>query len=259
VVTTTLRPPSSLPASVRRDWEELAARPSWGEAFTPTMAARLPAPVQRWIIHAIPAGTPLWHTMELHIHGTIKLRDWVPFDARWLLAPPEGFVWAATARVGPVAIKGFDRFTHGTGQMRWKLAGLVPVMSAADGDTTRSAAGRLASEFFFNPALALSPAVTWRAIDDRRALALVEVGAWTHEVTVAVSPEGRIETVSLPRWGDPDGTEHRLVPFGAFADAERGFGGVTLPATFRAGWWFGVPRWEDGEFIRFTIDEVHRR
>jgi hypothetical protein len=258
MVTTIRRPPSELPATVRRDWEELAARPAWGEAFTPGLAAHLPVPVRRWIERAIPVGTPLWQTMELHLRGTIKLRAWVPFDARWLLAPPDGFVWAATARLGPVPIRGFDRFTRGAGEMRWKLAGIVPVMTAADADTSRSAAGRLASEFFFNPALALSPAVRWEPLDATRALARIDVGGWTHEVTVAVSDEGSVESVSLPRWGDPDRTGHRLVPFGAVSLGERTFDGVRLPARFRAGWWFGEDRWAEGEFIRFGIDQVHR-
>jgi hypothetical protein len=253
---TTSRPPRSLPTSVRRDWEQLSVRPAWNRTFDPGAADRLPAPVRRWLEHALPPGTPLWQAMELRIHGTIKLRSWIPFRARWLLAPPSGFVWSATARMGPVTIRGYDRFTHGAGEMRWKLAGLVPVMSAADADTTRSAAGRLASECFFNPALALSPAIRWEPIDAERARAAVEVGGLTHEVTVDVARDGSIRSVSLPRWGDPDGTGHRLVTFGAAAEGERDFDGVTLPSAFRAGWWFGEDRWEEGEFIRFEIDEV---
>jgi hypothetical protein len=36
-------------------------------------------------------------------------------------------------------------------------------------------------------------------------------------------------------------------------EAERTFGGVTIPATLRAGWWWGTDRQDEGEFFRAEI------
>ena len=36
---------------------------------------------------------------------------------------------------------GYDRLSSGTGEMRWRLLRLIPVMTAAGPDTTRSARG----------------------------------------------------------------------------------------------------------------------
>ncbi len=74
-------------------------------------------------------------------HGEIKVGRWQRYEADWLLAPPEGFIWAATTHLGPVFIRGFDRYTAGAGQMRWRLFGRVPLLSATGSDVTRSAMG----------------------------------------------------------------------------------------------------------------------
>ena len=59
----------------------------------------LPEPARRWLSHAIAPGTPLWGSVELTMHGQIKLGRWRPFTARQVLTPPDGYIWAATAVV----------------------------------------------------------------------------------------------------------------------------------------------------------------
>jgi hypothetical protein len=87
-----------------------------------------------------------WSSVQLTMRGHIRLgSSWRPFTAQQVLAP-SGFIWAATARVAGLPVTGFDRYSFGTGQMRWRLLGLVPVMTASGPDVTRSAAGRLAGE-----------------------------------------------------------------------------------------------------------------
>jgi hypothetical protein len=41
-------------------------------------------------------------------------------------------------------VTGHDRLSSGTGEMRWRLLRLIPGMTAAGPDITRSAYGRLA-------------------------------------------------------------------------------------------------------------------
>ncbi len=89
--------------------------------------------------------------MLLAMHGEIRAGRWQLFSAVQVLASPRGFVWAATAGRRPLRIRGFDRYSRSTGEMRWRLGGAVPVMSAAGDDITRSAAGRLASELVLVP------------------------------------------------------------------------------------------------------------
>ena len=47
--------------------------PATIETFEPTMTRGLPEPARRWLGHAIAPGTPLWGSVELTMHGRIKL------------------------------------------------------------------------------------------------------------------------------------------------------------------------------------------
>ncbi|MBD2892478.1 hypothetical protein amrb99_13880 [Actinomadura sp. RB99] len=249
-------PPAWLTKAAGRDWTDLAAVPESGTPFDPEITRYLPEPARRWLGHAIRPGTPLSPAALLHMRGRIRLGSWRAFRATQILRPPHGFVWAARARVAGLPVRGFDRYSGGDGEMRWRLLGAVPVMSASGPDITRSAAGRLASEFVFAPAVALSPTVTWAPVSGDRARADLIIGGTAHAVTVTVSPEGALTELTLDRWGAPEGGAFGRHVFGARFSGEASYGGYTVPAHVRAGWWYGTGRWDREEFIRFALDRA---
>ncbi|KAE8766063.1 hypothetical protein GB883_00010 [Georgenia thermotolerans] len=133
--------PAGLTRAVRRDWRAVAApRPEPGR-FEPADVEHLPAPVARWLRHAIAPGTQVPGAALLAMHGEIRLGRWQPFTALQVLAPPMGYVWAARAGRGGLRVRGFDRYTHGQGEMRWRLGGLVPVVAARDADVPAAPPG----------------------------------------------------------------------------------------------------------------------
>ncbi|MFF7250180.1 DUF6544 family protein [Embleya sp. NPDC008237] len=214
-----------------------------------------PEPIRRWLAHAVPPGTPTPTSVEWRAHGRIRVRRrWCPFESRQTLTPPAAFRWDADVR-GPagVRIRGFDRLDADGAAMRWRLFGVVPFIGASGVDVTRSAAGRLAGEFVFVPPFALHRDVRWRAVDDTRAVARFAVAGYAQEVTVTVSPSGAPASVSLPRWGNPDGRRHREHRFTATFDGEVSHGGFLLPTGIHAGW-------DDTDaFIHYDIDAANFR
>jgi hypothetical protein len=86
---------------------------------------------------------------------------WLPFFARQVLNPHEGFVWSAR---GPGVITGSDRYLDGAGAQDWKLAGVVTVAYGDGPDVSGSAAGRGGAEGIWVPT-ALLPRfrVSWSA------------------------------------------------------------------------------------------------
>jgi hypothetical protein len=108
----------------------MTAATATAETFGPAMTTGLPEPARRWLSHAIAPGTPLWERAELTMHGQIKLGRWRPFTGRQVLAPPGGYLWAATARVAGLPVSGYDRLGSGAGEMRWRLLRLIPVLTA---------------------------------------------------------------------------------------------------------------------------------
>ena len=233
--------PRGLTDAVRRDWDALA-RPTPDPApFDPGAVAELPAPVRRWLTHAIAAGTPLRTAVELELRGEIRLGSWRSFTATQRMTP-DGLVWAATARVAGLPIVGFDRLTRGCGEMRWRLLGAIPAMSAKGEDVTRSAQGRLAGELLV-AVPAAAPACAWTSTDDAHATATVD----DHEVTLTIAPDGALAALEMTRWGDPHGSGYGPHRFWATFAGEVSFDGVTLPRSVTAGW-------GEDAFIRYVVE-----
>jgi len=237
---------------VREDWRHLAAAAAEPPRFAAEMVTGLPDPVRRWLTHAIPQGTPLWRAVVLSMRGEIRLGRWRPFTACQVLAPPAGYIWAATARLLGLPVTGYDRLSSGTGQMRWRLLGMIPVVTAEGPDVTRSAAGRLAGEITLVPTAFRW--VAWTAGPrDGTAVATCRIGDNTESAELLIDPAGRLREVVVNRWGNPGGEPYGRYPFGVSVEAESAFGGITIPSHFRAGWWWGTSRQEAGEFFRAGI------
>jgi len=239
------------------EWERLAAGGPPPEPFDPDMVADLPEPARRWLTHAIALGTPLWRSVELEMHGTIKIKSWRRFTATQVVAPPEGYIWAARASVYGLPVTGYDRLSSGTGEMRWRLLGVVPVVTAAGPDLIRSGAGRLASEIALLPTAFQT--ATWRLGNGPdTAVGTWQIGAESIDVALHVAPDGRLLDVLLQRWSDADGA-FGYVPFGVTSQQERTFDGITVPSVVRAGWWWGTARQDEGEFFRAEITSATHR
>lgn len=239
--------------SLKRDWDRLTSPAAPQSALEPATVELLPEPAQRWLSHAISAGTPLFSSVELAMRGVIRLGRWRAFTARQVLGSLDGFIWAATARVAGLPVVGFDRYTDGVGQLRWRLLGLVPVMSGTSTDITRSAAGRLAAE-----GAVLLPTgfrrLSWTAGPTPDvAVATCRIGDAEESVQLRVGPGGQLLGLVMQRWGNPNGEPYGRYPFGVAVEAERTFAGVTIPGTFRAGWWWDTARQAEGEFFRAEI------
>ena len=242
---------------VRGEWAQLCAPVPDPPAFDPAMIAGEAEPVRRYLSHAIAPGTPLWQSAELEMVGHIKIGSWRRFTATQVVAPSRGYVWAATARLFGVPVVGYDRLSGGTGEMRWRLLDVVPVVSTDGPDTTRSAAGRLASEIVLMPTG--FPTVVWSDGGPDTAVAACGSGAEQQRVELHLGSAGQLQSVLMQRWGNPDGHPFGRYPFGVTVDSERTDSGVTVPAEIRAGWWRGTDRQAAGEFFRARITEVTSR
>jgi hypothetical protein len=228
-----------------------------GQIFDPTRLRNLPTSAQRYLQHAITDGTPLASAVRLRMHGQIKLKGWSPFSAEEVISWGSGMLWQATVRMHGVAIRGGDSFLNGRGAMRWKLFGIIPVVNASGSDITRSAAGRTNIECIWLPSILARDNVSWPQSDAGYPHARFSAHGETAELDLIVDETGRLKSVNMPRWGNPEGREFRYVNCGGFADQERTFNGYTIPTHMRVGWHFGTERFDpDGEFFRVTIDDA---
>jgi len=228
--------------------------------FSAAELSRFPESVQRYLKHVISPRTLLSRAVRLRMHGEIKLQRWLPFKAEEVIVWERGFIWRATVRMFNMPIRGFDRLIDGEGVMRWKLFGILPVVTASGPDVTRSGAGRINVESIWLPSVLCGDDVSWTTPDSSHLHARFIAHADTADLEFAVNENGQLETVKLARWGNPEGDEFHYVDFGAIVEEEKTFGGYTIPARLRIGWYFGTDRFEsEGEFFRATIDDATYR
>jgi len=262
-------------------WDELA-RPGTGPLvhFDPAMVEGLPDPARRLLLWSIEPGTPLARTAEVSMSGTIVLdpaRGPIPMEAVQILTPPVGFIWSARTHGGLMRIRGYDRFSQGEGEMRWKLFGLIPVMRATGADVTRSAAARLLMEGVMVPAYlvpappVLAPPVPapeagaaerpqadhggtprWEAVDDRHARYRATVAGEEVVTTVEVDPDGRPLRAWAERWNE--GAYER---FQVELSGEITSGGYRIPSRVQAGWRLGDP--DEFRFFDATLTRLEYR
>ena len=239
-------------------WRDAASR---GGTFDPAAVAHLPAAARRYLEHAIAPGTPLCTAVRLGMEGEIRLKDrWLPFEAEQVIRWDRGLIWQARVRMAPLSIRGSDRFIDGQGAMRWKLLGLVPVMTADGPDISRSAVARLQAESMWVPAALLGDGVRWREGEAGRARVSVAVMGHEAELSLEIDERGRLLETAMRRWGNPGGGAFCEADFGGLALGESTFEGYTIPTRLRVGWHFGSARFEsEGEFWRATITSATYR
>lgn len=243
----------------------------WGEGapsrlFDRSLLAALPGAAQRYLSHAIAPGALVASAVRLKMHGEIKLKDeWLPFHADQVIRWHRGFVWRARTTVKGLPVTGSDRWIDGHGSMRWKMLGLIPVMTADGPDISRAALGRVQIESLWLPTVLLAPDVRWTAPDPGHVGIDLHLADQAGHLDLSLQASGRLRTACISRWGNPEGTgdehsEYRNIPFGCIASAERTFGGITVPSVMRVGWYFGTHRFElEGEFFRVTVDDAEFR
>lgn len=223
--------------------------------FTKAELDGLQSPVRGHLAQVIAPGPSLAQCAQITMRGRIKIGRWLPFRARQILRPDDGFIWVA--RIAGV-ILGSDRYLHGVGGMDWKLAGLINLPHADGPDISRSAAGRGGAKAVWLPT-ALLPrfGVRWSAQNARHLIAYYLIGDTPIEARYRLGAAGDVASVLFERWGDPDNSGqwdwHR---FGGIFTQQRTFAVLNIPGVGRLGWHYGMERFESGEFFRYQIIDL---
>lgn len=245
-------------ARVQAVWDSLAA-PGDGQVFDASMMADLPEAAQRYFAHAIAPGTPLSDCAIVTLHG--QLRDgpeapWIRMQAREVLRPGVGFVWSAKAKMGIIPLRGADQYVDGVGMVRFRVAGLVPLINLSGEAASRSCAGRLMAEAAFCPGgLLRLPEAKWEAVGSDQFRVSTTIHGTPVAAVLRVRQDGSLSEIVVDRYDDSNrDPEAEYVPFGATFRREATFGGYTVPAEAVAGWLYGTARYS--EDLNWTIDAV---
>jgi hypothetical protein len=211
-----------------------------------------PKPVQRFLRFHLPGGFPGRIYAQVRLKGIIKLVNWCYFKSTLYVNPFRGFCWQATVKMGLLPVKGHDYFLDNTGAMQWRIFNLIPVMTAANEDISRSAEGRAKMESAFFPDLLIHPKVKWEVISDNEITAAWKIYQEEQPVHFKIADNGALQEMFMQRWGNPgDSKVFDYHNFGAQIISESLHQEVIIPKNGNAGWWFGSEQFDDGEFFRF--------
>ncbi|WP_345984873.1 DUF6544 family protein [Sulfurimonas sp. HSL-1656] len=236
-----------------QEWQRLRSKqPLQPARFDPVMVTELPVAAQRYFAYTIAPGTPLLNVAEIDMKGRFSLKppEYLPMEARQILALPHGFVWKMHL-IGGLPVSGSD-----TGSWtRFRILGLVPVARAGgEADHTRSAFGRYVIEaLFWTPAALLpGPGITWESVSENVARVTVTKGELSQAVEITLGDDGRPVEVSMMRWSNANPQKtYRLQPFGGTLSDFRDVSGYRLPFRVEGGNMFGT-----GEYFPFYKAEV---
>jgi len=217
--------------------------------------ALLPEPVQRWLRWAQVAGKEFPVTVRLEQEGRFRQAEggnWMTFTAEeYFTVDPPGFVWRTRMQLFPfVSIVGRDRYAGGKGSIEMRLLGLVPVASASGPAMDQGALLRYLNEMMWFPAAALSPYITWEAVDASSATATMSYGGVTAAATFVFDAQGRPVDMIAERQDLARGRlETWSTPMRAYAE----FQGVRVPSEGVSVW-----KYESGDFpyIELRITEI---
>jgi hypothetical protein len=229
-----------------------AARPQRRVDFR--QLAGLPPPVARYLRRVLTDGAPIPHSARIAQQGAFRIdlgsERWFRFTATQTvtIAPP-GFVWDARLRLAPgIDIRVRDGYRAGTDSIRAAVAGLFTVAALRGGAELAAGALQryLAEAPWFPYALLPEAGVTWRAIDERRALATLRDGAVAVALEFTFNEAGDIERSYTPARPYEDRGAFRPLPWGGTNSRWEERGGVRIPVQSEVAWYFpagAAPYW----------------
>jgi hypothetical protein len=205
----------------------------------------LPAPVLRYLRHALGDEGPVPSGVRVTMAGRIKVGRWLAFDAEQEFCGHD-YEWRARAGFGQLkALRVVDRYAAGSGSTEGRLFGRLRFMHADDENTARASAGRAGAESVWVPGTLLpGPGVSWRAESDELIVADVFVAPEQVELRLRIDGAGAVRSMSIMRWGDVGQDGFGYIPFGGEVRAERRFGSLVIPSELTVGWWYGTPSYD---------------
>jgi hypothetical protein len=227
--------------------------------------AALPAPVERYLNMAMPAGAPPIRLAHLRQAGRLRTgtdaRRWLAFSAdHRVAAAAAGFVWTARVELIPgLGLQVIDSLVDGRASGRVVLMSALELSCAAGDAALNSGALHrfLAEAVWYPTALRPSSALRWQAVDDRSALAKLRSGDVEVSLMFRFNERAEVTGIHSPgRWGRfADG--YRQMPWEGHFDRYAEIHGYRIPLQGEVGWI------EDGVWQCVwqgrVVDSVYRR
>ncbi|MFD3166735.1 DUF6544 family protein [Herpetosiphon sp. NSE202] len=253
-----------------RLWRSMKTQPST-KHFEPAMVEDLPAPAQRYLLHAIQPNARLASSVEVTMHGAythsadIKAPKY-PFRGKRIIRAGKGFVFKVVvpgSGLQRLHETGLAYYANQKGYERAKYLNLIPIYFRLSDpvDITRTFLERYITDLVLLPsALLPQPGVEWQAIDDQHAKVKITQDGQAMSLTLTIGPAGELQEVCFDYWSAKGGAKtYQAIPCGMQIHQEQRFGDYTIPSSFNFIWWYNLPDREPGTIFEFELDSARFR
>ncbi|MFK7964759.1 MAG: DUF6544 family protein [Burkholderiaceae bacterium] len=171
--------------------------------------SQLPAPIQRYFGFVFPEDAPANSVVALEAEGEFRrplTESFSPTTAEQTIAIGEpALMFSATTSVLPgIWARAYDYFAQGEMEMKAKILSLVTVVDESETPTLNQISLRrwLLESALYPQALLPGGPVTWEAIDNSSARAVIEQGGLRATMVAHIDEAGRMTHMSAEQDGD---------------------------------------------------------
>ena len=208
----------------------------------------LPTIVQKWLTASGALHTEKTVLVRLRQKGEMKTSPtgkWMPFTARqYFNCIDPAFVWVAKVNPLPlVYLNGRDKLTDAQGEMLIELFGFFPVAREGRNEKINAASmQRYLAELCWFPAAARNEHLTWEAIDETSAKAILTLDQKSVTGTFSFTAKGDFHSFVTKRFYGSD-KDAKLETWYIEALNHKVFDGIKIPSTLEVTW-----RLAEGDF-----------
>ncbi|TVP87253.1 MAG: hypothetical protein EA344_02075 [Alkalicoccus sp.] len=220
---------------------------------TEEQTEELPEPVQHWLKKSGMTGRPNIHTAALKQEGSMRLKpeqekSFPAAAEQFITTDYPSFIWSVKMKMQPgFSVAGRDWYRFGQGEMIIKAASVFPIVTVRNNKkANQSTLQRYLLEMAWYPSAALSPFVSWKAVDDYTATAVMSYCGCTGEGTFHFSEAGELVRLSAYRFRDKDDEEPTEWTADALEYME--VDGIRMPYRIAVSWML-----PEGKFTWYTF------
>jgi hypothetical protein len=240
----------SMSKMISHETEEIldATKGAESEIITHADIAVLPDPVQTWMRGTGIIGKPAITNACVHQKALMKMKpeqqDWYSAGAlQYTTMNPPAFIWTVNMKMMPmVNIKGRDKYVEGKGKMLIKMNSLINVVNEKGTRIDEGTLQRFLGELVWYPSLALSPYISWEAIDKTSAKATITCKETTVSGIFYFNEAGDFVKFATLRFMGNEANANRY-PWVLTVDDYAVFEGIKIPSKMKATWQLDEGDW----------------
>jgi hypothetical protein len=208
----------------------------------------LPEPVQNWLRNSGAVGKPLINAGKVIQKAEMKMKpeqkNWMTANAIQLTTlDAPAFIWNVDVKMNSILnFIGRDKFENGKGKMLIKVNSLINVVNESGEKMDEGSLQRYLGEMVWFPSLALSPYVSWEAINDSSAKATMHYNGTMGSGIFHFNTAGDVIMFTALRFNGnrADSKRHEWI---MKIEDYKVFEGIKVPAKMTATWKFDEGDW----------------